>query len=515
MKSHHAHEGSLTATGLRVSRLIIGLLLLVASSQIAVAQVPPAGGGGSARCRAAGVFGVVADPATGLNRSGGLGRTTCAAWAPCLMGASSSRGAARATLGFATAFVRVQGSAQSPENCSGSTQVVLNASASYYVNIALVLEPPGGWPGGPVPLIVRGSLTTLEESSNSGASLRITGPGVNEFWSANSGGEPNVDVNAALGMTFDSLYAVNLNAICVAGVGFAGGIERCKATSDPTFEFDQAAFDAMMGDDTFPLANYLAIEQSDNLVATPVGVDVVKLTNFNRADGAYDATVPRIDAGETVTWTYDVANMGETAIAATDLLVTDSDPNLVPILDVFTDDGDLILSPLETWEYTASIPALDLATPPPEITVVTGCGDGRNTYQNTGRAEIANTGIFDEHVSHYCNDVAVPDGDGDGIRDEQDNCINIPNGPVIPDAGGNSQHDTDDDAIGNICDPDFNNDCVVNFADYALMANQFLSEESPLFDLNSDGVVNFSDISLFIPFFLAPPGPSGQSNACE
>ncbi|NNF15504.1 MAG: hypothetical protein HKN70_02100, partial [Gammaproteobacteria bacterium] len=434
---------------------------------------------------------------------------TCTARAPCVSGASNASGAARATLGFATAFVRVQGSAQAPFNC-GLPQVVLNANVSYYVNIALAVEPPGGWPGGPVPLIVRGRLTANEESiGGSAASLTINGPGVSATWAANSQDQPDLIVVAELGMSFDEFYVVSLNASCIAGVGFAGGIDTCEATSDPTFEFDQATFDAMMGADTFPLTDYLAIENSENLVATPLAVDVVKLTNFNRADGAYDTNVPRIPAGETVTWTYDVSNLGETAIAATDLLVTDTDPVVIPILDTATDDGDLILSPLETWEYTASVPALDLATSPPGVTIVTGCGDGRNTYENTGRAEIAGEGIFDEHMSHYCNDVAVLDGDGDGIRDEQDNCIEIPNGPVILDAGGQSQRDTDGDGYGNVCDPDLDNNGVVNFLDVSLWVPFFNTATTGDADFTGDGFSNFVDYAIFPEFFLLPPGPSG------
>ena len=45
------------------------------------------------------------------------------------------------------------------------------------------------------------------------------------------------------------------------------------------------------------------------------------------------------------------------------------------------------------------------------------------------------------------------DSDGDGVDDDFDNCILVPNGPVVPDSEGwNSQQDDDGDNIGNACD---------------------------------------------------------------
>ncbi|MEM7083032.1 MAG: thrombospondin type 3 repeat-containing protein [Pseudomonadota bacterium] len=102
--------------------------------------------------------------------------------------------------------------------------------------------------------------------------------------------------------------------------------------------------------------------------------------------------------------------------------------------------------------------------------------------------------------------LTVADADGDSVGDNVDNCSVVANA---------SQVDTDGDGYGNACDPDFNNDCVVNFIDFSALSSQFLSTTSPLYDLNSDGVVNFLDISQFVPFFLATPGPSGTSAACS
>ncbi len=190
------------------------------------------------------------------------------------------------------------------------------------------------------------------------------------------------------------------------------------------------------------------------------------------ADGADDYDVPRIAPEATVTWMYEVANTGEVAFPRADVLVTDSQAGVTPVLDVASDDGDLILSPDETWIYTASAPALDLVLPSAGVTIVPGCNDGRNTYENIGRVDVAGTMVFDEDISHYCN---TGDIEADGVTDSADNCMLKANGPLIPDVGGNSQLDTDEDGYGNICDPDFDGNLIVNAADLAYMKTNFFT----------------------------------------
>jgi len=90
------------------------------------------------------------------------------------------------------------------------------------------------------------------------------------------------------------------------------------------------------------------------------------------------------------------------------------------------------------------------------------------------------------------------DTDGDGIVDERDNCVLVPNP---------SQLDTDHDGYGNACDPDLNNDGIVNFADLAKMKSVFFKTDADA-DLNGDGVVNFADLAIMKKFFFKPPGPA-------
>jgi hypothetical protein len=99
------------------------------------------------------------------------------------------------------------------------------------------------------------------------------------------------------------------------------------------------------------------------------------------------------------------------------------------------------------------------------------------------------------------------DADIDGVIDVNDNCAVVANGPVIPDAGGNIQRDTNGDGYGNICDPDLDNDLVVNAADLVLLKSVFFRPD-PDADLNGNGIVNAADLAIMKKFFFQPPGPS-------
>lgn len=98
------------------------------------------------------------------------------------------------------------------------------------------------------------------------------------------------------------------------------------------------------------------------------------------------------------------------------------------------------------------------------------------------------------------------DTDGDGVPDEADNCTAVANA---------DQRDTDGDGIGNACDPDLNNDCLVNFVDIAEIAGLFLQTGDLDADINGDGLVNFIDFAVVASAFLGTPGPSGLPNSCD
>ncbi len=100
-------------------------------------------------------------------------------------------------------------------------------------------------------------------------------------------------------------------------------------------------------------------------------------------------------------------------------------------------------------------------------------------------------------------DSAAVDADADGLRDGQDNCVDVPNP---------NQEDTDGDLIGNACDCDFDQDGFCSIADFNVFLPAFQSTADPGngTDMDGSGAVGIGDFNLFLPGFQAgAPGPSG------
>jgi len=91
------------------------------------------------------------------------------------------------------------------------------------------------------------------------------------------------------------------------------------------------------------------------------------------------------------------------------------------------------------------------------------------------------------------------DTDDDGVPDNVDNCTVVDNA---------DQRDTNGDGFGNLCDPDLDNDGLVNFIDLGLLKSVFFSD-APDADFNGDGAVNMLDLGTMKAYFFMSPGPSG------
>ncbi|MEM6713600.1 MAG: Ig-like domain-containing protein [Cyanobacteria bacterium P01_C01_bin.147] len=139
----------------------------------------------------------------------------------------------------------------------------------------------------------------------------------------------------------------------------------------------------------------------------PVSVallDIETLVNGVDADTADAAT--QVTAGELVTWTYEVTNIGTTTFAAADLTVMD-ELGLTPIWDATHDlNSDGLLQPEETWIYTATAPAEDLTA------------DGIAFYRNVGTVlapggtqntagTLGPTVVADADASYYRNPLST------------------------------------------------------------------------------------------------------------
>jgi hypothetical protein len=125
--------------------------------------------------------------------------------------------------------------------------------------------------------------------------------------------------------------------------------------------------------------------------------------------------------------------------------------------------------------------------------------------------------------------IGMPDTDGDGIVDQNDNCLDTPNSNQAdtdgdglgnacdncPDVPNPDQKDRDNDGIGDACDllADLNNDNCVDKTDYNIIIADIRSTgaHNPLYDLNGDGIVNIADARYLVTLFTNPRGAACQS----
>jgi len=126
----------------------------------------------------------------------------------------------------------------------------------------------------------------------------------------------------------------------------------------------------------------------------------------------------------------------------------------------------------------------------------------------------------EDYDNDSLGDACDPDIDNDGILNEQDNCTHYRNGP---NERPNYQLDSDADGYGNPCDADLDNSGFVDLVDFNIyieLEGRPMNYVGPsgiqavVADLNGDGQVRQPDGNIFISLFDQPPGPSGYAAAC-
>ena len=266
---------------------------------------------------------------------------------------------------------------------------------------------------------------------------------------------------------------------------------------------------------TFNLLTDLVGNFFESILLSPNAAVVPPVVEINAIDGgaaiATDPThlvQPLVDLVSITRAEYDLGALPQPTLT---VQATSSD-SLAP-LPALTVVG--LNQPLTAGTAVITVTPPGTPTPgvpiaPPGIITVSSTAGGSATHL----VEVINSdedgdGIpnDEDNCPVHANFLQEDTGDGDGVGDACDNCTFVPNGPLLPDVGGNSQLDTDGDGYGNICDADLTQDNTVNLSDYSVFRSKFRSAD-PDADFNGDGVVNLSDYSIFRSLYRKAPGPS-------
>lgn len=169
-------------------------------------------------------------------------------------------------------------------------------------------------------------------------------------------------------------------------------------------------------------------------------------------------------------------------------------------IDVTLSDSSAI--PVET-QCSATPPALGgILQPQQPLAAFAGDDIGGTWTLSVSDNAGQDVGVVNEWCLLPVLDNPATDTDGDGVEDSADNCTLVSNA---------DQRDTNGDGFGNICDPDLNNDGVVNAVDLGLFRTAFFSTGAGLdADFNGDNQVNTVDLGVMRSLFFGPPGPAGN-----
>ena len=110
---------------------------------------------------------------------------------------------------------------------------------------------------------------------------------------------------------------------------------------------------------------------------------------------------------------------------------------------------------------------------------------------------------------------SVPDGDGDGVPDQFDNCDTLPNGPLAQTDNCDGQEDGDLDGYGNPCDFDFSQDGFTSLPDLASMLdNVSAAATDPNFHVTCSGFAALPDLARALDNTALVTSPGSSGLAC-
>lgn len=98
---------------------------------------------------------------------------------------------------------------------------------------------------------------------------------------------------------------------------------------------------------------------------------------------------------------------------------------------------------------------------------------------------------------------SITDTDGDGVPDAFDTCRVVDNGPLQPGpANCPGQQDSEPDGYGIQCDPDLNNNNIVDLGDVGVLLPKLGSvvpADLVYIDLNCNNIIDLGDLGVLLP----------------
>jgi hypothetical protein len=105
------------------------------------------------------------------------------------------------------------------------------------------------------------------------------------------------------------------------------------------------------------------------------------------------------------------------------------------------------------------------------------------------------------------------DTDGDGVPDDYDNCVVVPNGPLSATGYCDSQEDVDRDGYGQPCDTDVDNNGNTLGGDMTILLGSLNISGVIATDFDCSGNTLGGDFNVLLQALNTPPGPSGLACA--
>lgn len=246
----------------------------------------------------------------------------------------------------------------------------------------------------------------------------------------------------------NQIYVVNPNTFALIEAGYAvsatgpGGDALQVETVDFTVDGEYLIFDAF--NPVSGLWGIYAVSRTTGVTST-VAAPVPGLIIRNPALAQTSDDHMVFDAQDSTTL--------QNVVFATSLLTGDllqvASTSLQGYPSYTGDDRAVVFNELDNT--VVSTASLDIQ--PVAANRLTPIGARSRWLTDGGVPEIYRRGAWNGTLLSPAVCEIEPDTDSDGIPDSTDNCIDVANGPLSPDAeGGTDQQDDDSDGVGNACD---------------------------------------------------------------